>query len=221
MATEWFMEGPRITACNCDPGCPCDFNQLPTHDHCEGVFGMRIDSGRFGDVDLSGLHWLTFVRWPGAIHFGNGECQHVIDSRADEAQREAILEAIRGRHGDTLLEIIRLVCPTEHEPVSAPFEWSYDLEARTASIRAGDQVEIQADTLRGIEPPDPYRVIVRIPGGMEYVNEANEAETAQAKRIRSSATIDLDVENGHTSLCMVRRGSSTKTFHKPTVVEAG
>ena len=29
MATDWYMEGPYVKNCNCDPGCPCDFNQKP------------------------------------------------------------------------------------------------------------------------------------------------------------------------------------------------
>ena len=77
MATQWFMEGPWFKNCNCDPGCPCDFNQFPTHDHCEGMVGMRITKGNFGGVDLSGLHWAGVVRWPGAMHEGNGELQPI------------------------------------------------------------------------------------------------------------------------------------------------
>ena len=37
MATDWYMEGPYIKNCSCDPGCPCDFNSYPTKGHCEGM----------------------------------------------------------------------------------------------------------------------------------------------------------------------------------------
>ena len=73
MATEWYMEGPWFKNCNCDPGCPCDFNQTPTQGHCEGVAAMRIDKGQFGDVDLSSLCFAGVVKWLGAIDEGNGE----------------------------------------------------------------------------------------------------------------------------------------------------
>ena len=43
MADTWAIEGAWFKNCNCDPGCPCDFNQAPTHDNCEGIIGMRID----------------------------------------------------------------------------------------------------------------------------------------------------------------------------------
>jgi hypothetical protein len=34
---DWRLEGPYMKNCNCDPGCPCDFNADPTHHACEGV----------------------------------------------------------------------------------------------------------------------------------------------------------------------------------------
>src|SRR5437763_958694 len=40
MATDWYMEGPWIKNCNCDPGCPCDFNANPTEGFCEGLVAM-------------------------------------------------------------------------------------------------------------------------------------------------------------------------------------
>ena len=43
MTDTWAIKGAWFKNCNCDPGCPCDFNQDPTHDHCEGVIAMRID----------------------------------------------------------------------------------------------------------------------------------------------------------------------------------
>ena len=62
MATDWY---PYLKNCNCDPGCPCDFNQYPTHGHCEGMAGMRVDKGNFGDVNLDGLAWGAVYHWPG------------------------------------------------------------------------------------------------------------------------------------------------------------
>jgi hypothetical protein len=35
-ATKWKLKGTVLIACNCDYGCPCNFNALPTHGHCEG-----------------------------------------------------------------------------------------------------------------------------------------------------------------------------------------
>jgi hypothetical protein len=216
--TEWYMEGPWLKCCNCDPGCPCDFNQFPTHDHCEGIVAMRIDKGHFGDVDLSGLCFAGLVRWPGAMHEGNGTIQAIIDDRANEQQVAAIGEALSGKHGDTLFEIVAFVAPNQLDPVFAPFEFEFDMDNRTGRVRAGDVLELDVDTLRNIDPPTPYRVIVQIPNGFEYTGPDNSAETAVSTRIHSTTGIDLDVTNGHASLAWVTRGSHVGTGLEPTVV---
>jgi len=48
---EWRMRGPEIANCNCDWGCPCQFNAFPTRGDCRAMTAMRIDEGYFGDLD--------------------------------------------------------------------------------------------------------------------------------------------------------------------------
>jgi hypothetical protein len=213
------MEGPWFKNCNCAPGCPCDFNQYPTQGHCEGLVAMRIDKGHFGDVDLSGLCWAGIVRWPGALHEGNGELQPVLDAEASEEQLNALGQALSGKHGDTLMEIVAFICPTVHEPIIAPFEFEFDLENRRGRVRVGDGIlETEVDTLRGIDPPDPYRVIVKIPNGFEYTGPGEEAETALAKRLVSRGAIEYDLSDSHSSMAYVRHGNAIETGAIPTVV---
>lgn len=201
---DWSIEGQWLKNCNCDPGCPCDFNQAPTHGHCQGIVAMRIERGHFGDVSLDGLHLAGIARWPGRLDEGNGELQAIIDERADDAQREALLTIMSGQAGGTLWEIIAAVCPYVKEPLFAPFEWEFDLESRTGRLRAGDVIESEVDTLRGIDPPDPYRVLVQIPGGFEYTGPDHSAETALAKRIRTGGEIALDLTDSHSSMAWVK-----------------
>jgi hypothetical protein len=218
MATDWYMEGPWFKNCNCDPGCPCDFNQNPTQGYCEGMVAMRIDKGHFGDVDLSGVKWGGLVRWPGALHEGNGELQPFVDDSTSDEQRDALFQALSGQHGDTFFGIVAIICPTIHEPIVAPVDFEFDLDKRTGRIKVGDVLDSEVDTLRGIDPPDPYRVIVKIPNGFEYTGADESAETALAKRIRSSGAIDLDITDGHASMTYVRHGSDIETGARPTVV---
>jgi hypothetical protein len=70
---DWSLQGHSIANCNCDFGCPCQFNTLPTHGDCRAMTAVKIDKGHFGEVDLSGLAFCGMFAWPGAIHFGNGE----------------------------------------------------------------------------------------------------------------------------------------------------
>ena len=220
MATEWYMEGPWFKNCNCDPGCPCDFNQYPTQGNCTGMVAMRIDKGHFGDVDLSGLCWAGVVRWPGALHEGNGELQPIIDESATEEQMGALGEALSGKHGDTLMEIISVICPTVHPPIVAPFEFEFDLDSRTGRVKAGDALETTVETLKNIDPPTPYRVIVKIPNGFEYTGPDESAETALATKISFDGAFSFDLENSHASMAYVRHGSSIETGANPVTVEA-
>ncbi|MDQ2944322.1 MAG: DUF1326 domain-containing protein [Candidatus Dormibacteraeota bacterium] len=61
-----------MIACNCDYGCPCNFNALPTNGHCEGGWIWHVKDGRYGNTDLGGLTFSIDADWPKAIHEGNG-----------------------------------------------------------------------------------------------------------------------------------------------------
>ena len=218
MADTWAIEGAWYKNCNCDPGCPCDFNQYPTHDHCEGAVAMRIDKGHFDGVDLGGLHFAALVKWPGAMHEGNGDVVPILDEQATEEQRNALLQIMSGQAGDTLFEIVAAVCPNVKEPQFVPFEFEFDLETRRGRVKAGDVFETETDTMRGIDPPDPYRVVVRIPGGFEYTGENEEAETAVSTKLVARGDVEFSHENSHSSMAYVRHGPTFHEDYNPTVV---
>ena len=206
MAETWSIEGAWFKNCNCDPGCPCDFNQAPTHDHCEGIIGMRIDSGHWGDVSLDGLKFAGAAWWPGRIDEGDGHIVPIVDESASEEQRNALLTIMSGQAGGTLFEIFSAVCPHVGEPVFAPIEFDFDIDSRSGRLKAGDAIETTTDTLRGIDPPDPHQIVVRIPDGFEYTGADREAETAVAKTLRVSAGGKLDYEHTdtHSSMAFVK-----------------
>ena len=107
------------------------------------------------------------------------------------------------------------------EPQFVPFEFEFDLESRTGRVKAGDVLETESDTMRGIDPPDPYRVVVRIPGGFEYTGESEEAETAVATKLVSKGDVAFSDANSHSSMAYVRHGNAFQEKYTPTVVEAG
>jgi hypothetical protein len=180
---------------------------------------MRVESGHFGDVKLDGLAWGATYRWPGALHEGNGEIQPFVAEQADESQRDALLQILSGQHGGTFFQVLAFIAPNVKDPVFCPIDFDLDIEQRSADVRFGDVLQTETATLRGIDPPDPYRVLIKIPGGMEYTNEAGEAEVAQAIRIKSTGPIEFDLENAHSSLAYVRHGPEVETAEfRPTVV---
>jgi hypothetical protein len=204
VANTWSIEGDWFKNCNCDPGCPCDFNQYPTHGHCDGTVAMRIDQGHFGDVPLDGLKFAGMASWPGALHEGNGHIQPIIDESADEDQRTALLTILSGQAGGTLFEIFAAICPHVHEPLFVPIEFEFDLDQRRGRLKAGDALEMEVESLRQIDSDEPFRVVVQIPGGFEYTGEGNTAETALAKRIRARGGVQFDVTDGHSSMTRVQ-----------------
>ena len=95
--TKWAIHGREFTNCNCAYGCPCQFNALPTHGFCQAVVGIQIDKGFHGETSLDGLRVAGIFRWPGPIHLGNGEAMPIIDVRANDKQREALLRIMSGQ----------------------------------------------------------------------------------------------------------------------------
>jgi hypothetical protein len=175
------------------------------------MVGMKIERGHFGDVSLDGLHFAATVWWPGRMDEGNGHVQPIVDEAATDEQREALLTIMSGQAGGTLWEIVAAVCPNVKEPVFAPFEWEFDIESRSARMSAGRYVETVTETLRGIDPPDPYRILVEIPGGFEYTGPDSKAETAQAKLIHATGGVELDLTDSHSSMAWVRHEGQVPT----------
>src|SRR5262249_57010481 len=102
MATEWRIKAVHLANLNCAYGCPCKFTALPTHGNCRSVVGYEIEEGYSGAVRLDGLRAALITSWPGAIHEGNGTMQVIIDERADESQRDALLTIITGGATDDM-----------------------------------------------------------------------------------------------------------------------
>src|ERR1043166_904352 len=99
MAENWQIRGKVLEACNCDWGCPCNFNALPTTGKCEGGWTWHVEEGAYGDVRFDGLNFSVYVNWPGAIHHGNGEAVVFIDELADDQQRSAVETLVGGTAG--------------------------------------------------------------------------------------------------------------------------
>ena len=70
------------------------FNALPDKGFCEAVASYQITQGHFGDVPLDGLRAAAVWHFPGAVHEGNGTMQLIIDERADDRQRDALVKIL-------------------------------------------------------------------------------------------------------------------------------
>lgn len=141
----WHLRGHVILACNCDYGCPCNFNGLPTTGKCEGNWNWHVEHGHYGDVPLDGLTVGVAVNWPGAIHEGNGEALVVVDERADERQRQALVTLISGQAGGPW-KIIATTIARVHGPEFAPFEVT--VSGFASRVRAGSFIALDMEPVR-------------------------------------------------------------------------
>ncbi|MGH9982372.1 MAG: DUF1326 domain-containing protein [Nitrososphaeraceae archaeon] len=94
---KWNMKSDYVETCNCDYGCPCNFNGFPTYGSCHTLVLFHIRSGSYGDTRLDGLDFISAANWPKAIHEGNGTAQLFITNKANEEQRQALINIYSGQ----------------------------------------------------------------------------------------------------------------------------
>lgn len=192
---DWRMRGPEIANCNCAWGCPCQFNALPTHGDCRAMTAMRIDEGWFGDLSLVGLRWAGMFAWPGPIHHGGGEALVVIDERASEAQRTALLTILSGQEtepGATIFNVFATVIETHHRPLFLPIEFELDIERRRGFVVVPGVMDTRIEPITNPVTGAEHSAKVVLPDGFEY----REAEYCSGAT-RAKGAVDLDWAGTH------------------------
>ena len=145
MADNWRLDGTVIVACNCDWGCPCNFNARPTTGKCEGGWTWHVEKGTAGAVTLDGLNFSVDANWPGAIHEGGGEAVVLIDERADAAQRAAFEVLLGGTAGGPW-GVLAWTWPTIHGPYTVAYDIAID--GIRSRLTCGDYVDLECGPIR-------------------------------------------------------------------------
>lgn len=125
MATEsWTMKGEIVLSCNCAVFCPGVLSggaEVSAEGICQKWAGLRVDSGHYGDVDLSGLKVGFVIDSPGPMSRGNWTTGLFIDKRASIYAIKAFQKIFTGRAGGTTRLLSVLVgrhLGSERVPVS-------------------------------------------------------------------------------------------------------
>jgi hypothetical protein len=169
--TPWEIQADEFVTCNCDYGCPCQFNALPTNGDCQAVAGFNITKGKFGDVSLDGLTAVGVMKWPGAIHEGSGEALIIVDERATEEQRSALLTILTGQETDpfaTMWNVFASTMETVHEPVFASIDIGVDVEGRIGHVKVDGLVETSGEPIKNPMSGEEHRARIDLIGGFEY-----------------------------------------------------
>ena len=164
MAERWHIDGHYLMACNCDFGCPCNFNAPPTPGYCEGVLAFAVSEGRFGDVALDGLKAAMIAKWPGAIHEGNGKAALYLDEAATEPQRVALQAILSGDVGGPFGFIIKNTVTELDGPHFARIEAAP--EGQRTRIWVDGVVAVEFDAIRNAVTGDESYPRVVLPQGV-------------------------------------------------------
>lgn len=201
---DWYVEGPAYGNCNCAYGCPCQFEDLPTHGDCRGFEVIDIHNGHFGDVDLGGTKAALLYAWPGPIFEGKGEMQVIIDDSASADQRDALRRVLQGEETDdeaTHWWVFRAMCDTLHDTLYLPIGFDADIDARTASVSIGDVLTSEGRPILAPHGGGEHRVRIDIPGGIEFtIAEIGNAST------KANAAVRLDLKDSFGQWHFLRHG---------------
>jgi len=205
-SAEWSIKGPHFVNCNCDYGCPCQFNALPKGGSCQAVVAWRIEEGHLGDVRLDGLCAVNTYAWPGPIHKGNGVLQSIIDERASDAQRAALVSILQGEGaapGVIMLQIYRAMCSTVKPPIRQKIDLEVDLEGRKAKLRVGNIIQSTVEPIVNPVTGAQHRARIDLPMGKEF----NLAEVASGSTV-ARGEVPLEFSKSHAHLVYNRMTSA-------------
>jgi hypothetical protein len=194
--TAWELKGRELVNCTCEYGCNCQFNALPDKGHCHAVAGVAIDEGHYGDVRLDGLRVAGIYKWPGAIHEGDGEAIAFIDSRADAAQREALLKIMSGQDTDpfaTMFAVYASTLSKFHDPVFTEVSIEIDVAARRGRLFVDGYIETTGQPIRNLATGAESRAQICLPDGFEY--EVAEIGSASS-RTQGPVLVQIDEKYG-------------------------
>ena len=193
--TPWEIEGVELVNCNCAYGCPCQFNALPTHGHCQANGAIDIRRGHHGKVSLDGMRIAFIFQWPGAIHEGGGKCQPIVDERADENQRQALLTIMSGEDsepGRAMFNVFASTVSEFFEPAFRKIDMDVDVDARRGHIHVDGFIDITGEPIRNVVTGREHRARIDLPDGFEYTL----AEVGSASS-KTQGPIAFDLANSY------------------------
>ena len=155
----WSFEADYLQACNCDYGCPCEFQAPPTLGFCEGLGAWKISRGQFGEIVLDGLAFGFAAHWPKALHLGDGTAALYFDERATSPQRDALVQIATGQAGGMPFELIVTTIATILPFQFVPFH--FNLNGKNSSVQAGDTFKLGLSPIKNPVTGEPEGVRIQ------------------------------------------------------------
>jgi hypothetical protein len=166
----------NIEACNCSPGCNCQFTGFPDKGNCEALIGGEVKEGTFGKVSLAGVRYVIAFIYPKAIHQGGGNVALFIDERATREQADAVAAILSGSAGGMPFEALAGTFASVDGPIRAPIEMKVD--GTRSQFRIPGVLELAQTPLKDAVSGQEKAVQIVYPNGGFFWNVANVATTA-------------------------------------------
>lgn len=154
----WHIKGELILNCNCTVFCPCVASlgkHPPTEGYCQAWAGVRIDDGKCGETDLSGLNVALLLDIPGWMGRGNWTVGAYIDERASDEAFERLVRIFSGKaRGTTGLFSILVGTFLGAERSAVTFE----SDGRTRRLEVPKKISGAVEPIEGADPGSEVRV---------------------------------------------------------------
>ena len=162
----WKIKAKYYEACNCELGCPCNMSGFPSHGKCEGAIAFQVTEGEREGVDLAGVKVAAAVKWPGAIHEGNG--QEVVFIDATDEQRDALLPILTAEDPGLPWEILVATVSEVHGPFFETIEITDN--GNDSVIRVGDKYNVEMTSFSDPVSGEKHEVHMVLPNGFIFTD---------------------------------------------------
>jgi hypothetical protein len=195
---EWSMKSDYVETCNCDSGCPCNFNGFPTYGSCQTLILFHIRSGSYGNTKLDGLDFITALYWPKAIHEGNGTAQLFVTNKASQEQRQAIINIVSGQaKGDGPFALFAGTFKYFLEPQFVDI--NANLDGKKSSFSVPGVIDVHIESFTNPVTGEEQDTKVQLPKG--FIWKVAEAAKSKIMRITTqSLNFDHSGQNAYYSV---------------------
>ena len=177
--TPYRVKGVFLETCNCDAGCNCNLGGFPDHGSCEALIGIHVSEGTFGDVDLSGMKVVPAIKWPKAIHEGNGAAAMFIDESASQDQVNGIATILTGQAGGMPWELLATTLTSLDGPHLKSIKM--DVNGRNSGLSIDGILEAKLTPLINPVTGEENEVHIVFPGGGLIWDDGDTATTSVMK----------------------------------------
>ncbi|MFL6088766.1 MAG: DUF1326 domain-containing protein [Aeromicrobium sp.] len=160
----WHIKVKYYEACNCALGCPCNMDGFPTHGFCEGTVSFQVIEGEKDGVDLAGVKVASAVKWPGAIHEGNGNMAVFIDAKED--QREPMVAILTAEDPGLPWEILATTVSEIHGPYFESIQ--LDDSGTDSHIKVPGKLDVKLETFIDPVTGDRHEARMVLPTGFIF-----------------------------------------------------